>query len=192
MFHVDAGGGVACASCHPEGGEDGRVWNFTCLGPRRSQSLRGGLSGTEPFHWDGDMPDFSTLVQTVFVGRMSGPQPSRRPDRGDAALARHHPASCRRPRPPRRRPSSAAARCSRAPPSAAPPATRARASRTTSPSTSARASRRSGAFAAGRWLARAVPAHGLRAHAGRPLRLAAAAATSTATPRSSAPATSPI
>jgi len=84
MFHVDAGGGVACASCHPEGGEDGRIWNFTCLGPRRSQSLRGGLSGTEPFHWDGDMPDFSTLVQTVFVGRMSGPQPS--PDQTAAML----------------------------------------------------------------------------------------------------------
>src|SRR5205814_314753 len=28
IFHVNAGGGLACASCHPEGGEDGRVWNF--------------------------------------------------------------------------------------------------------------------------------------------------------------------
>jgi hypothetical protein len=76
MFHVDAGGGVACASCHPEGGEDGRTWSFVCLGPRRTQSLRGGLSGTEPFHWDGDMSNFAQLVQTVFVGRMSGPQPT--------------------------------------------------------------------------------------------------------------------
>jgi cytochrome c len=76
MFHVDAGGGIACASCHPEGGEDGRTWNFACLGPRRTQSLRGGLSGTEPFHWDGDMATFSDLVQAVFVGRMSGPQPT--------------------------------------------------------------------------------------------------------------------
>jgi hypothetical protein len=84
MFHVDAGGGVACASCHPEGGEDGRIWNFTCLGPRRSQSLRGGLSGTEPFHWDGDMPGFPDLVQAVFVGRMSGPQPT--PDQTAAML----------------------------------------------------------------------------------------------------------
>jgi hypothetical protein len=84
MFHADAGGGVACASCHPEGGEDGRIWNFTCLGARRSQSLRGGLSGTEPFHWDGDMPHFSDLVQAVFVGRMSGPQPT--PDQTAAML----------------------------------------------------------------------------------------------------------
>jgi hypothetical protein len=76
MFHVNAGGGIACASCHPEGGDDGRVWNFACLGPRRTQSVRGGLSGTEPFHWDGDMPDFSTLVTAVFVGRMSGPTPT--------------------------------------------------------------------------------------------------------------------
>jgi hypothetical protein len=75
LFHVDAGGGIACASCHPEGGEDGRTWSFACLGPRRTQSLRGGLSGTEPFHWDGDMSNFSDLVQAVFVGRMSGPQP---------------------------------------------------------------------------------------------------------------------
>ena len=73
LFHVNAGGGIACASCHPEGGEDGRVWSFACLGPRRTQSVRGGLSGTEPFHWDGDMPDFSALAQAVFVGRMSGP-----------------------------------------------------------------------------------------------------------------------
>jgi hypothetical protein len=76
LFHMDAGGGIACASCHPEGGEDGRTWNFACLGPRRTQSLRGGLSGTEPFHWDGDMPNFTDLVQAVFVGRMSGPQPT--------------------------------------------------------------------------------------------------------------------
>jgi hypothetical protein len=76
MFHMDAGGGIACASCHPEGGEDGRTWNFACLGPRRTQSLRGGLSGTEPFHWDGDMSNFPQLVKEVFVGRMSGPQPT--------------------------------------------------------------------------------------------------------------------
>jgi mono/diheme cytochrome c family protein len=73
LFHVNAGGGIACASCHPEGGEDGRVWNFACLGPRRTQSLRGRLSGTEPFHWDGDMKTFPQLVDEVFVGRMSGP-----------------------------------------------------------------------------------------------------------------------
>jgi mono/diheme cytochrome c family protein len=73
LFHANAGGGIACASCHPEGGEDGRVWNFACMGQRRTQSIRGGISGTEPFHWDGDEKDFTSLVADVFVGRMSGP-----------------------------------------------------------------------------------------------------------------------
>ena len=56
IFHANAGGGLACASCHAEGNDDGRVWNFTCEGPRRTQSLHVGLRGTEPFHWSGDEP----------------------------------------------------------------------------------------------------------------------------------------
>jgi hypothetical protein len=73
LFHVNAGGGLACASCHPEGGEDGRVWNFACAGARRTQSIRGGISPTAPFHWDGSESDFSRLMDDVFVGRMAGP-----------------------------------------------------------------------------------------------------------------------
>ena len=73
IFHVNAGAGLACASCHPEGGEDGRVWNFACMGARRTQSIRGGISQTAPFHWDGSEPDFSHLMDDVFSGRMSGP-----------------------------------------------------------------------------------------------------------------------
>jgi cytochrome c peroxidase len=72
IFHANAGGGIACASCHPEGGDDARTWTFD-LGPRRTQSPRGGILGTEPFHWDGDMADFPTLVVAVFEGRMGGP-----------------------------------------------------------------------------------------------------------------------
>jgi mono/diheme cytochrome c family protein len=74
IFHANSGSGIACASCHPEGGEDGRVWNFACLGARRTQSLRGRLSETAPFHWDGDMNTFPKLVDEVFVGRMAGPK----------------------------------------------------------------------------------------------------------------------
>jgi mono/diheme cytochrome c family protein len=73
IFHHDAGGNIACASCHAEGGEDGRVWVLN-VGPRRTQSIRGGLSGTEPFHWAGDVADFTTLVHDVYVVRMLGPQ----------------------------------------------------------------------------------------------------------------------
>jgi mono/diheme cytochrome c family protein len=73
IFHSDSGAGLACASCHPEGGDDGRVWTFEELGARRTQPLQGGLKGSEPFHWSGDMPDFDTLVSEVFVHRMGGP-----------------------------------------------------------------------------------------------------------------------
>jgi hypothetical protein len=77
LFHANSGGGLACASCHPEGHEDGRVWTFQCEGTRRTQDLGGGLSGTEPFHWNGDLGTFPKLVDTVFVGRMSGPPLTR-------------------------------------------------------------------------------------------------------------------
>lgn len=73
LFHANSGGGLACASCHPEGGEDGRVWNLVCSGARRTQSLRGGVGGTAPFHWDGREVDFGALVDDVFSGRMAGP-----------------------------------------------------------------------------------------------------------------------
>jgi len=73
IFHSNAGGSIACASCHAEGAEDGHVWNFAETGPRRTQSLRGGVKGTEPFHWDGDMKDLDMIMDKVFVGRMSGP-----------------------------------------------------------------------------------------------------------------------
>ena len=63
IFHGNAGGMIACASCHPEGTEDGRVWNFSCEGPRRTQSLGGGLAGTEPFHWNGELPAFPALTR---------------------------------------------------------------------------------------------------------------------------------
>ncbi len=72
LFHSNAGAFVACASCHPEGGDDGRVWNFSPVGARRTQNLQGGLAGTAPFHWDGDMPTFARLASEVFAQRMSG------------------------------------------------------------------------------------------------------------------------
>ncbi|HVY28896.1 MAG TPA: cytochrome-c peroxidase [Polyangiaceae bacterium] len=72
LFHRDAGGGIACASCHPEGGEDGHTWHFADSGARRTQSLQVGLSGTAPFHWAGDLADVGAVMSTVFVGRMGG------------------------------------------------------------------------------------------------------------------------
>ncbi len=74
IFHLSAsiGGGVACASCHPEGGEDGRTWVFQGLGRRRTQTLRGGIMQTAPFHWAGDETDISALMNDVFAKRMGG------------------------------------------------------------------------------------------------------------------------
>jgi mono/diheme cytochrome c family protein len=74
IFHANAGGFLACASCHAEGGDDGHTWTFQNMGPRRTPSLLGTVKGTEPFLWDGDMTNLRTLVDNVFTQRMSGPE----------------------------------------------------------------------------------------------------------------------
>ena len=71
VFHVATrGNSLACASCHPEATEDGRVWNFQPIGARRTQALRGGIIGRAPYHWDGDLPTFESLMTEVFSRRM--------------------------------------------------------------------------------------------------------------------------
>jgi mono/diheme cytochrome c family protein len=72
LFHTDVGSGLSCASCHGEALDDGHVWNFQGIGERRTQNIRGGLLGTAPFHWDGDMTSFKRLVDEVMTGRMGG------------------------------------------------------------------------------------------------------------------------
>jgi hypothetical protein len=71
LFHLTTANQIACASCHPEAGEDGHVWQLQ-EGTRRTPSLRGGLSGTEPFHWSGEEQDMSTLMDDIFTTRMGG------------------------------------------------------------------------------------------------------------------------
>jgi hypothetical protein len=71
VFHTQAGAQIACASCHPEGGDDGHTWILD-QAPRRTPSLRGTLAGTAPYHWPGDQPDLPTLVNDVYTLRMSG------------------------------------------------------------------------------------------------------------------------
>ena len=72
LFHTDVGTGLACASCHGEALDDGHVWNFKDIGPRRTQNMRGGLSKTLPLHWEGDLPTFDNLVDEVMTRRMGG------------------------------------------------------------------------------------------------------------------------
>jgi hypothetical protein len=93
LFHTQTSSSVACASCHPEGGDDGHVWHFitkdiqrrndtSCVTPgfgtpeppndRRTQSLRGGILPTAPFHWDGDLGAIGNVMTNVFTNGMSG------------------------------------------------------------------------------------------------------------------------
>jgi cytochrome c553 len=71
IFHTQAGALMACASCHPEGGDDGHVW---LLGndARRTPSLRGTIAGTAPYHWPGDEATLDVLVNDIYTVRMSG------------------------------------------------------------------------------------------------------------------------
>lgn len=72
IFHSDQGGSIACASCHVEGGDDGRVWLFSDVGQRRTPSVLGTVQGTAPYHWDGSQTDLPMLY-TGSLARMSGP-----------------------------------------------------------------------------------------------------------------------
>ena len=72
VFHDTTQAGLACASCHPEGQDDGHVWRFSGLGARRTQNLAGGVSQRAPFHWDGEFATLDDLMGTVFGQRMGG------------------------------------------------------------------------------------------------------------------------
>ncbi|HTL36442.1 MAG TPA: c-type cytochrome [Kofleriaceae bacterium] len=71
LFHRQTGAHLACASCHPEGRDDGQVWAFA-VGPRRTQNISGGVLARAPFHWNGDMYTLDQLMTEVFEGRMFG------------------------------------------------------------------------------------------------------------------------
>jgi len=71
IFHALAGAAIACASCHPEGGDDGHVWILDG-NARRTPSLRGTIAGTAPYHWPGDEANFTALSNDVYTGRMGG------------------------------------------------------------------------------------------------------------------------
>jgi mono/diheme cytochrome c family protein len=73
IFHANSGAGIACASCHGEGQEDGRIWNFDIAGARRTMAIAGGVASRAPYHWSGDLADFNKLMMVVYTGRMAGP-----------------------------------------------------------------------------------------------------------------------
>ncbi len=64
-------GGISCASCHPEGRDDGRTWLLE-EGPRNTPMLATGfLSRTAPFHWAGEIQTFHDF-QEIVTRRMGG------------------------------------------------------------------------------------------------------------------------
>jgi hypothetical protein len=72
MFYLNSGIGLACASCHPEGDEDGHTWHFS-TGLRRTQPLAGGVLSRAPFHWTGELAGMAELVDEVMLRRMALP-----------------------------------------------------------------------------------------------------------------------
>lgn len=77
MFHQQTASGLSCASCHPEGRDDGLVWEFADIGIRRTQTLAGGILRRAPYHWAGDMTDLTVLMEDVFAERMLGGEVTR-------------------------------------------------------------------------------------------------------------------
>lgn len=71
LFHQQSPSGVACASCHAEGFDDGHTWRFEG-GTVRTQALAGGLTKTAPFHWRGELRDLRAVLHTTFEQRMGG------------------------------------------------------------------------------------------------------------------------
>jgi cytochrome c peroxidase len=68
---MSADGRVSCASCHNDGGEDGRVWDFTGFGEglRNTITLRGqGGTRNGPVHWSGnfdEIQDFENQIRSL-------------------------------------------------------------------------------------------------------------------------------
>jgi hypothetical protein len=81
QFHRATAAGLACASCHPEGGDDGNVWVFqhlqegsllTVADTRRTMPLAGSVLARTPYHWDGSLPGPDDLMADTFTNRMAG------------------------------------------------------------------------------------------------------------------------
>jgi cytochrome c553 len=75
LFHAAgdlrlSGDGRACASCHPDGRDDGITW-ATPDGPRRSIMLAGRVSRTPPYSWNGNEHTLAIHLASTF-DRLSG------------------------------------------------------------------------------------------------------------------------
>jgi DNA-binding beta-propeller fold protein YncE/mono/diheme cytochrome c family protein len=62
--------GFSCATCHPDGRDDGNVWSSE-NGMRQTISLAGRLVGTAPYNWNGHNPTIDLSLQQTII-RLSG------------------------------------------------------------------------------------------------------------------------
>ncbi|MCK6578867.1 MAG: hypothetical protein L6Q98_12240 [Anaerolineae bacterium] len=67
LFHRAAApqmsdGAISCATCHFEGGADGRSWINFRSGPRNTPAL-GGAAALPPYHWAGDMTELHDSIE---------------------------------------------------------------------------------------------------------------------------------
>ncbi len=53
-------GAVSCATCHPDGGMDGRTWINFRSGPRNTPALSGLVA---PYNWAGDMAELQDTIE---------------------------------------------------------------------------------------------------------------------------------
>jgi DNA-binding beta-propeller fold protein YncE/cytochrome c peroxidase len=67
---VSANGQFACASCHPEGKQDGMTWRLD-KGPRQTPVLAGRLVGTAPYNWLGTRGSLKDNMKET-MGRLGG------------------------------------------------------------------------------------------------------------------------
>ncbi|GAC1536665.1 MAG: hypothetical protein NVS3B10_00740 [Polyangiales bacterium] len=74
--HVTPSAAVTCATCHPDGGDDGLVWFIRTakipLKRRRTPHLANASARTAPYHWDGSLPTRGALTRATMTDLMAG------------------------------------------------------------------------------------------------------------------------
>src|SRR5436305_1688876 len=75
MFHsalpqISQRGALACASCHPDGRDDGLSWRIEKT-ELQTPLLAGRVLGTHPYKWDGGDKDLKTSLATT-MKRLGG------------------------------------------------------------------------------------------------------------------------
>lgn len=89
--------GRACASCHPDGRDDGNTWS-TPDGPRQTIALAGRVDGSGPYGWFGKHPTLdSHLGETMH--RLGGAGFGKKSDRADLDALEHYLVSMKAPVP---------------------------------------------------------------------------------------------